>query len=107
MKTVCLLSLAGAASILFLGCQAALVNPAPLNAEIIRTGSRMRVSESTLREGRRLFTARCIECHTLPVAWYYADAEWPRLVHDMARRSSLKDNEEQAIVAYIRAIRAQ
>lgn len=107
MKTSSLLFLAGAASILFLGCQAAMINPAPLNADVIRSGSRMRVSESTLREGRRLFTSRCIECHTLPVAWYYADEEWPRLVHDMARRSSLKDNEEQAIVAYIRAIRAQ
>jgi mono/diheme cytochrome c family protein len=107
VKRAFLFALAGAATIFFLGCQAAMVNPAPLDADVIRRGSRMRVSETTLREGRRLFTSRCIECHTLPVAWHYADAEWPRLVHDMSRRSSLKDNEEQAIVAYIRAIRAQ
>ena len=106
MKALSLLYLAGGASVLFLGCQAATVNPVPLNAEVIRSGSRMRVSETTLREGRRLFASRCIECHTLPVAWHYTDAEWPRLVHDMAHRSSLKNGDEQAIVAYIRAIRA-
>ncbi len=84
-----------------------MVNPAPLNADVIRTGQRMRISETTLREGRRLFASRCIECHTLPVAWNYTDAEWPRIVQSMAHRASLKDGEEEIILAYIRAIRAQ
>lgn len=84
-----------------------MVNPAPLTAATIRTGQRMKVSEPTLREGRRLFVSRCIECHTLPVAWNYTDSEWSRILQKMAHRSSLKDGEEEIILAYIRAIRAQ
>jgi cytochrome c5 len=107
MKAPWLLCLLGGGSALFLGCQAATVNPAPLTAEVIRTGHRMRVSETTLREGRRLFVSRCIECHTLPVAWNYTDSEWPRILRNMAHRSSLKNGDEQAILAYINAIRTQ
>ena len=84
-----------------------MVNPVPLNADVIRTGHRMGVSETTLLEGRRLFASRCIECHTLPVAWNYTDQEWPRIVQSMAHRASLKEGEEETILAYIRAIRAQ
>ena len=107
MKAPSLFVVVAAVGALFLGCQAAMVNPAPLTADVIRTGHRMKVSEPELREGRRLFVSRCIECHTLPVAWHYTDSEWPRIVKAMAGRSSLKDGEQESILAYIRAIRAQ
>jgi mono/diheme cytochrome c family protein len=107
MKAAGLFCLAAAAGSLLLGCQAAMVNPAPLTADTVDIGKRLGVSESTLRKGRRLFVSRCIECHTLPVAWNYTDSEWPRILRDMAHRSSLKHGEEEIILAYIRAIRAQ
>ena len=78
-----------------------------MNAEVIRAGAVRRVDEPTLLEGRRLFVSRCIQCHTLPVAWHYNKSDWPGIVHSMAERSSLKPAEERAIVAYIRALRAQ
>jgi hypothetical protein len=67
----------------------------------------MRLDEQTLREGRRLFVTRCIQCHTLPVVWYYANSDWPGIVRSMADRASLKPAEEKALAAYIRAVRAQ
>ena len=60
-----------------------------------------------LREGRSLFVSRCIECHTLPIIWYYRPSDWPGIIDEMAERSSLKAAERDAIVAYILAVRAQ
>ncbi len=78
-----------------------------MTVEVIRAGAGLHVDEQTLRDGRRLFVSRCIECHALPVAWYYAKSDWPKIVHEMAERASLKTAEEKALVAYIRAVRAQ
>jgi hypothetical protein len=60
-----------------------------------------------LQEGRTLFAHRCIECHTLPVVWYYNKSDWPELVDNMSARASLKPSERDAIVAYILATRSQ
>lgn len=76
-------------------------------AEVIRAGAGMQVDEQTLRDGRRLFVSRCIQCHTIPIVWYYAKRDWPEIVRSMADRASLKPVEEKAIVAYICAVRAQ
>jgi hypothetical protein len=91
----------------FLGCESLNVSPAPMTMGVIQAGAAQRVDEPTLREGRRLFVSRCIQCHTLPVVWYYNKSEWPGIVRSMAERSSLKPAEEKALVAYIRAVRAQ
>ena len=78
-----------------------------MTAGVIQTGVSMHADEQTLRDGRRLFVSRCIQCHTLPVIWYYSKTDWPGIVRRMADRSSLKPAEEKAIVAYIHAVRAQ
>jgi hypothetical protein len=88
------------------GCQALSYRPPAVTAEVVRAGAGMRVDEQTLREGRRLFVSRCIECHTPPIVWYYAESDWPGIVHRMAGRASLKPAEQKAIVAYILAVRA-
>jgi hypothetical protein len=88
-------------------CGWSTVSPAPITPGVIRAASSMRMDEQSLREGRRLFVSRCIQCHTLPVVWYYAKSDWPGIVHSMADRASLKPAEEKALVAYIRAVRAQ
>jgi mono/diheme cytochrome c family protein len=60
-----------------------------------------------LREGRRLFVHRCIECHTLPPLWHYTTKDWREIVSSMSRRASLNPEERNAIVAYILAVRAR
>jgi mono/diheme cytochrome c family protein len=89
------------------GCQTASNGPAPVTAKMIRESTIRHASESTLREGRRLFVSRCIECHTLPVVSQHSAAAWPHLVDEMASRADLKSTERDAIVAYILAARAQ
>jgi len=58
-----------------------------------------------LREGRRLFVHRCIECHTLPPLWRYGTEDWPEIVNSMSHRASLKPAEREAVIAYILAVR--
>ena len=69
--------------------------------------SDQQIEVEILREGRSLFVSRCIECHTLPIIWYYRPSDWPDIIDKMAERSSLKPAERDAIVAYILAVRAQ
>jgi len=65
------------------------------------------VDLATLQKGRTLFAHRCLECHTLPPIWHYRIEDWPLIVNSMAHRASLKPAEREAIIAYIRAVRAQ
>lgn len=66
-----------------------------------------RTTEETklLATGRSLYVTRCIECHSLPRAKEHPAAEWPALVKRMARRSDLTPADQQAVTAYIQALR--
>jgi hypothetical protein len=65
------------------------------------------VNVALLQKGRRLLAHRCIECHTLPPLWHYKIEDWPEIVNSMAHRASLKPAEQDAVVAYILAVRSQ
>jgi hypothetical protein len=65
------------------------------------------VDVALLQKGRTLLVHRCIECHTLPSLWHYKTDDWPQIVNSMAHRASLKPAEEDAVVAYILAVRSQ
>lgn len=90
--------LAIGSTVLLSGCAA--TGPAPVTAEFSRESES---SEAQLREGRALFVARCIECHTLPNPRRYARDQWPMLVGKMASRASLSLAEKAAIIAYVQA----
>jgi hypothetical protein len=95
---------------LFCGCQSDSYGPPPPVTAQMLPASVMKESHANLamlREGRRLFVHRCIECHTLPPVWHYRTDEWPGIVSSMAHRASLKPAEREAIVAYILAVRSQ
>ena len=90
----------------FIGCESTNYVP-PVTAKMASSNSRRQdVDLTKLREGRRLFVHRCIECHTLPVLWHYTPKDWTEIVNSMSHRASLKPAERDAVIAYILAVRA-
>jgi hypothetical protein len=97
-------SLISGLSCVFLGCEMMNYKPPVVSGQM---ANGKHGDATRLQEGRTLFAHRCIECHTLPVVWYYNKSDWPKLVDSMSARASLKPSERDAIVAYILATRAQ
>jgi len=101
----------------FSSCGTTNFAPPPVTADLARTGTRQSATGLTrrgehadlamLREGRKLFVSRCIECHTLPPFWHYRTEDWTEIVNSMSRRANLKPKERDAIIAYILAVRAK
>ena len=79
----------------------------PVTAQMAPTTTGRPADVATLRKGRTLLVHRCIECHTLPPLWHYTTEDWPGIVNSMAHRASLKPAEQDAVVAYILAVRSQ
>jgi hypothetical protein len=79
----------------------------PVTSQMAAAKKGQHVDLAILREGRKLFVHRCIECHTLPPLWHYRAEDWPEIVNSMSHRASLKPTEREAIVAYILAVRSQ
>jgi hypothetical protein len=92
---------------LFASCEMMNYQPPAVKPQMASTRDGKHVDLVTLQEGRTLFAHRCIECHTLPIVWYYNKSDWPQLVDSMSARASLKPAERDAIVAYILATRTQ
>jgi hypothetical protein len=93
---------------LFVSCESTIYyTPPVVTSKMARTRHEQPVDLTTLQKGRTLFVHRCIECHTLPPIWHYRVEDWPPIVDSMARRASLKPADREAIIAYIRAVRAQ
>jgi hypothetical protein len=92
--------------VIFTACTGLDFAPPPVTREMARTSSNKRVTVQQLETGRRLFVSRCIECHTLPVASHFTDADWPCIVYEMGNRAALNPTERESVLAYILAIRA-
>ena len=102
------LSIFAISAALFVSCQStSYYTPPVVTAKMARTRPEQGLDLTTLQKGRTLFVHRCIECHTLPPIWHYRVEDWPPIVDSMARRASLKPADREAIIAYIRAVRAQ
>jgi len=95
------------AGCLLIGCESTSHAPPPVTSQMTKVGTKQHVDLAALRDGRRLFVSRCIECHTLPAVTSHTASEWPRLIDEMAGRANLKPTERNAVLAYILAARAQ
>jgi hypothetical protein len=104
MKTMSILV---ALTCLLAGCELMNYKPPAVTSQMAGMRNGKHVDAMKLQEGRALFAHRCIECHTLPVVWYYNKTDWPGLVDSMSARANLKPSERDAIVSYILATRAQ
>jgi mono/diheme cytochrome c family protein len=77
--------------------------PPPVTQALVARASPDHATAPQLKTGRKIFASRCIDCHTLPVVSRYSRDQWPRLVSRMASRADLTADEEQSVIAYLRA----
>jgi hypothetical protein len=83
------------------------INYVPPVTPQMATATKGPVDVALLQKGRTLLVHRCIECHTLPPLWHYKTEDWPAIVNSMSHRASLRPAEQDAVVAYILAVRSQ
>jgi hypothetical protein len=91
--------LLGATALLALaGCAGVSSPPPPVTAAIALRAHR---SSDELSAARRVFSSRCIECHTLPAINSQSIEAWPHILNTMSVRAGLTAAEHDALLAYI------
>src|SRR3954464_4396425 len=98
-----LLAVAGVC--LLLSCSTTM--PPEVTPQMAAAATGRQVTMAQLERGRILFGSRCIECHALPAVNAHSASQWPHLIDAMAGRASLKPDEQQAMLTYVLAARAQ
>src|SRR6187551_2392221 len=78
----------------------------PIKAEKVPKSPSQQVDPATLTSGRALFLNRCARCHAIPTVGKQSAEKWPKIVARMSKRSGLKAEQSQAVLAYILAQRA-
>jgi mono/diheme cytochrome c family protein len=78
----------------------------PTKAAKVPKGPSQQVDPAALTSGRSLFLNRCARCHALPVVSKQSAEKWPKIVAKMSKRSGLKTEQGEAVLAYILAQRA-
>jgi hypothetical protein len=59
------------------------------------------VELAQLEEGRKLLIRKCTNCHRVPLPSEHTPAQWPKLVDDMAERSSIDGAQHKLIEQYL------
>jgi cytochrome c5 len=98
----------GLLSVVFLavqGCTMGTSAPPAVSPAVVAAGARSHASPDQLSQGRSLFVARCVECHTLPAVSAYSPDRWRKVLSQMAPRANLQPNDKQAVLAYLVAAR--
>ncbi len=91
---------------LYSGCESTSERSgAPEVTAAMTSGGGQQADRATLETGRSLFLARCGHCHTLPAVAAHTAQQWPGIVAHMSKRSGLKQDQGQAVLAYILAAR--
>lgn len=57
-----------------------------------------------LESGRKLFVARCGNCHNHPSPTDYAPAQWPHEMEEMAERSHLSADQAAQITRFLQVV---
>jgi len=96
------------AAIAFAGCESTSTPKAPaVTAAMANPGGRQQIDLALLNAGRSAFVTRCAGCHALPGVNEHSRDEWPGIVTAMAKRSGLKTDQREAVIAYILAAHTQ
>ncbi|NBR47448.1 hypothetical protein EBU02_01100 [bacterium] len=87
------------------GCASFREGAPEISPAMTKLGQASGDSFEKLVTGRRLLATRCTTCHALEPVSKYTVEEWGGIVEDMADRSGLKEEEENAIQAYLTTVR--
>jgi len=63
-------------------------------------GSDIKVDVNTLRRGRALAVTNCAGCHRFYYPEEYSNGEWPEIIRDHAKVSSLNNNQIKDVMYY-------
>jgi len=63
-------------------------------------GSDIKVDVNTLRRGRALAVTNCADCHRFFYPEEYSNGEWPEIIRDMAKMSSLNNKQIEDVMYY-------
>ncbi|MDQ6861326.1 MAG: cytochrome c [Verrucomicrobiota bacterium] len=66
-----------------------------------------RFDPAMVAAGQKLFVARCARCHRLPRPAEHTPEQWSIIVPRMAKRSGLKPEQRDAVLAYLSTARAK
>ena len=100
------MALALVTAVALAGSEAAPRTASPKKVVKIPKSPSQQVDPTTLTSGRALFLNRCARCHAIPAVSKQSAEKWPKIVAKMSKRSGLKGEQSQAVLAYILAHRA-
>ena len=88
------------------GCSTLQDTAPPVSPQMAALGYASGISADSLEAGRRLMAMRCTSCHSLEPISEYTPEELGDIVHDMADRSGLDEQEEKLVANYLKTARA-
>jgi len=88
------------------GCAAAL--PRPSAATVTRAQGRWPDSSlAQLEQGRSMFVQRCSGCHALPLPDSRTEAEWKKVMDEMAAEAKLTPDERVLVERFVLSVRTR
>jgi len=100
------IALAGLGLALGAGCAAAL--PRPSAATITRAQGRWPdATLAQLEQGRSVFVQRCSGCHALPLPDSRTEAEWKKVLDEMAAEAKLTTDERVQVERFVLSARTR
>lgn len=106
MSPIRFIALAALGLTLGAGCAAALPRPSP--ATVTRAQGRWPDSSlAQLEQGRSMFVQRCSGCHALPLPDSRTEAEWKKVMDEMAAEAKLTPDERVLVERFVLSVRTR
>jgi hypothetical protein len=65
------------------------------------------ITMEKLKEGYKIYTqGACIGCHTAQNIYNYGEEQWKLIIDDMSFRANITDEQKDAVLKYVLAIKA-
>jgi hypothetical protein len=63
------------------------------------------LSEQELKDGRKLYVAKCARCHKFYDPAKYSEADWKRWMDKMSKKAKLKEDQKELLSRYLDTFR--
>lgn len=83
--------------------------PGPVTGDAAKAASSKwpGATETSLAEGRQIFTDHCNKCHGYPDVNAKEEGEWPHILDEMAGKAKLTPAEKNKVLLFVQASRSQ